>query len=71
MKLHKFQLKATPTSAGPLQANFKLLCWYITHAGLIGRLGFHFKHWLYGERLAERAHTQRANFSHLTCDPPN
>lgn len=29
MKLHKFQLKATPTSAGPLQANFKLLCWYI------------------------------------------
>ena len=30
-KLHKFRLKATPTSSGPLQADFKWLCWYIEH----------------------------------------
>lgn len=40
---------------------------HITHAGLIGTLGLHFKHWLYGKCLAEHTHThtQRRNFSHL------
>lgn len=31
---------------------------HITHAGLIRRLGFHFKHWLYGKCLAGRTHTE-------------
>lgn len=36
-QLHKFQLRATSTSTGPLQADFQRLHWLdLTQAGLMG-----------------------------------
>lgn len=68
MKLHKSPLKSNWTTSSKFQMTLLV---HITHAGLIGGMGFHFKHWLHANRLAAHTHTHRMNFSHLNCDPAN
>lgn len=50
LNLHKSNLYWTTSSTFQMTVLV-----HITHAGLIGGLGFHFKHWHHGKRLAAHA----------------